>query len=293
MSVIAVMSSIVRRPPAFLGTAALLLSSVTAHGHDDVVPYGNLTKLLIGAHDDLNNTTSASQAAFGFDFGEDPNDPWVINDPGFNNSSAFTAGVFPGDGLLPASGSLVLSVFGGRYGPLHYWNGTGSPAFLPVSNGVEIALDSGTPFLRIGGTTTSGSISIGSITAGRIHKHIDSLIGAGGSGGSFTTQGAANGFYAFGATLAVPASGLLASDPIYFVYNVGMSETIHDEALDFYATHVVPEPSSLHACGLGLVCLAGGGAWRRLRKRPVDRAGRPLFLPPSPRVDSGDGESRS
>jgi hypothetical protein len=242
--------------------------------HDDVVPYSDLTKLLTGGHSDLEETTSVVQLVFGYDFGEDPADPWVIGDPGFNNGSSFT-GSFANSGLLPASGNLTLSVYGGSYGSLQYWNGVGSPAFAPVTGGTEIILDSGTPFLRIGGSTTSGSMSIGAIAAGRMHKHANSLIGSGGSGANFDTPGAANGFYAFGATLSVPDSGLLASDPIYMVYNVGMSEALHDQAIDFYNVQVVPEPSSLALAGIGAVG-AGLAALRSRQRRSRQKAGKNL-----------------
>ena len=242
-----------------IAVAAALLSSV-ACAHNDVVPYSNGTKILTGGHDDLANTTDELLSAFGYDFGEDPNDPWVIGDPGFNNSSAFTTS-FPNAGALPA-GALALSVFSGNYGSLHYWDGTGtSAAFSPVASGVEINLNRGSNNLRICGATASGSLSIATIlAAGRVHQHLQTSLGAGGSGGSFTTLGATDGIYAFGATLS---SGGLSSDPIYFVFNAGMSEAIHDVGIDFYATQAVPEPSCFALVTLGVAVLA----FRRKRHR--------------------------
>ena len=242
-----------------IAVAAALLASV-ACAHNDVVPYSNGTKIVTGGHSDLADTTDELLSVFGYDFGEDPNDPWVIGDPGFNNSSAFTTS-FPNAGALSA-GTLALSVFSGNYGSLHYWDGTGtSAAFSPVASGVEINLNRGSNNLRIGGATASGSLSIATIlAAGRVHQPLQTSLGAGGSGGSFTTLGAADGIYAFGATLS---SGGLSSDPIYFVFNAGMSEAIHDVGMDFYATQIVPEPSCFALLALGVAVLA----FRRKRHR--------------------------
>ena len=238
---------------AAMAVVAALLPSVACAQHNDVVPYSNGTKILTGGHSDLANTTDELLSVFGYDFGEDPNDPWVIGDPGFNNSSAFTTS-FPNAGALPA-GALALSVFSGNYGSLHYWDGSGtSAAFSPVASGVEINLNRGSNNLRIGGATASGSLSIATIlAAGRVHEHLQTSLGAGGSGGSFTTLGAADGIYAFGATLS---SGGLSSDPIYFVFNAGKSEAIHDVGIDFYATQAVPEPSCFALVTLGVAVLA-------------------------------------
>jgi len=259
--------------------AVLLGTPGAVIAHDDVVPYLDLltNRLRTGGYDDPADTYSVAQRVFGYDFGEDELDPWIIRDPGFNNDEPLIITNFPNGGLLPASRNLFFSVFGGPYGSLHYWGGNGSPAFSPVTDGTEIIIDSGTPFLRIGATTTSGSINIVSTGAGRVHDHIDSLIGSGGSGVVFATDGAPHGFYAFGATLSLsgtsPTYG--ASDPIYFVYNVGMSESLHDEAIDFYNVQVVPEPSSLALAGIGAVG-AGLAALRSRQRLSRQKAGKNL-----------------
>jgi hypothetical protein len=266
-----------RRRMSVIATLALAVSAHVFAGrnavaHFDVLPYSNGSSLVTGGHDDLADVTESLVSVFGYDF-EYADPPvntiptYFAPDPGFNNGSAFTTGVFPDDGKLPA-GSLVLNLFDGPYSSLNYWSGTGSPAFSPVTGGVEINLNRALSNLRVGAATTSGTITVGTVpgagvVAGRIHQHLQSSIGVGGSGGTFDTLGAPDGIYAFGATLSV---GGQASEPIYFVFNQGMSETVHDEAIDFYNVQVVPEPSSM-ILAAGGIAVAGGLLRRRRRQK--------------------------
>ena len=260
-----------RLPAVIVGWCVCLVGSWAAPAgaqHADVVPYASGGRLLTGAHDDLGGQTSQIMAVFGYDFGEDPLDPWVIGDPGFNNSSAFTTGVFPNDGKLPTSSTLALAVAAGRYGPLHYWDGTGGVSFAPVSDGVGINLNKGSFNLLIGGATTSGSLNIASTgVSGRVHQHLESSIGSGWNGSAFATQGAPDGLYAFGVILS--AAGL-TSDPIYLVYNVNLSEEIHDAGIAWYETNVVavPEPSTVTLAMTAIV----GSAWIGRRRFTGRRA---------------------
>jgi hypothetical protein len=269
-SVLSTIKSISSRATSAVVAWAFLSSLVNA-GHYDVVPYATGTgagsQLLLGGHDDSGKLpTEQNISVFGYDFGE--TEANYAGHPGFNNGSTFTAGVFPNDGKLP-SGNLMLSVFSGTYGSLRYWDGTGEANFVPVTGGIEINLNRGGSNLRVGATTTSGAVTIAPVpavglTAGRVHQHLTTSIGEGGSGSSFAALGAPDGLYAFGATLSV---GGLVSDPIYFVFNQGMSEAIHDVGIDFYSAHAVPEPSSIALAGLGVAGLAGAALRRRMRKQ--------------------------
>lgn len=263
-------TSVVRSSIA-AGIAALFVASTVSAGHYDIVPYATGTgagaTLLAGGYDDSGELpTELMLNTFGYDFGE--TEAYFAGHPGFNNVSAFTTGVFPNDGKLP-SGSLVLSIFQGTYGSLRYWDGSGTPSFLPVTGGVEVNLNRGGSNLRVGAFTSSGSLTIASIpgvgpSAGRVHQHLTASIGSGGSGSSFGLLGADDGLYAFGAMLSI---GGLVSDPIYFVFNQGMSEEIHAEGINFYSAQVVPEPSSVALAGLGVAVLAGAALRRRMRKQ--------------------------
>mgnify|MGYP006282993343 CR=1 FL=1 len=242
-------------PVLLVATGAVVVASPRGEcGHLDVLPFLSSGKILTGGHSDLDDITVESVSVFGYDFGEDPNDPWFIGDPGFNNGSAFTT-AFPNSGALPSLTVLSLTVAAGSYGPLHYWDGNGAVNFAPVGQGVEINLNKGSGNLRIGANTLSGTLAVGQTNAsGRIHQHIQSSIGSGGSGQSFTTLGAPDGLYAMGILLS---SGGFSSDPIYIVYNVNMSETIHDAGIAWFETHVVPEPSTTTLSAAGLLLVAG------------------------------------
>jgi hypothetical protein len=256
------MSSSVRLASwAMVGITASWLTATAAFAHFDVVPYSDGSKILTGGHDHASTPkiTVESMNVYGYEFDDFPND---IGDPGINNSSSFTNGVFVNNGLLPA-GMLSFSVYSGSYGSLHYWDGSGSPSFSPVTDGVEITLTSALGSLSIGGATTSGTLDLVDISgigpaAGRVHDHLDSGI----------SLSALAGIYAFGGVLSTAALGVAASDPIYLVYNVGASEEAHDAAIAFYESlgpTAVPEidPNSL---GSAFALVAGSLAWLERRR---------------------------
>ena len=259
------MSSSVRLASwAMVGITASWLTATAAFAHFDVVPYSDGSKILTGGHDHgvSPEVTVPSMTVYGYDFNEDPGNPYEIGDPGINNSSSFTSGVFVNDGLLPA-GMLSFSVYSGSYGSLHYWDGTGSPSFSPVTGGVEVTLASTLGSLSIGASTTSGSFDIRNVlavgpSAGRVHLHLDSTI----------SSGVPDGIYALGGVLSTSASGVADSDPIYFVYNMNASEESHDDAMAFYESlgpTAVPEidPNSL---GSAFALVAGSLAWLERRR---------------------------
>jgi hypothetical protein len=231
-----------------------------AQAHDDVVPYELGGKIATGGHDDVLGTDNVEQRVFAFDFGEDPFDPYFIGDPGFNNGS-FAIGVYPNNGLLPTGFTLGFDVLTN----LQYWDGAGGVAFAAAPGGVELGLNRGSTTILVSGAGTSGSEpTIGSTGAsGRLHVHLNSLL-------NFTDgvdplpPNAPDGIYMLGLELLLPGSGLANSDPIYFVYNNGLSEEVHDEAIDWVQENlIVPEPASWLLAAMA----AGGLAVVVCRKR--------------------------
>jgi hypothetical protein len=236
----------------------------TAYAHEDVLPYGVGSKIVTGGHDDVLGTNNITQRVFGYDFGEDPSDPYIIGDPGFNNG-AFAIGLFPNDGLLPAGFTLGLNVLTN----LQYWNGTGAVSFAPSAAGVDFGLTRGSNTLHISGTGLSGvTPTIGSTGGiGRLHVHTSSALKFT-DGTNPLAPNAPDGVYLFGLEMTLSGSGLANSDPIYFVFNNGVSEEIHDEAIDWVQNNlVVPEPATWVLLALGLLVAPLMGRKRRTAAR--------------------------
>jgi len=75
---------------------------------------------------------------------------------------------------------------------------------------------------------------------------------------------APDGIYLVSLSLTLPGSGLADSDPLFFVYNNGMDEAVHDAAVDWVQVHLVPEPASWALMAAALAGLMGVG-WRKGR----------------------------
>jgi hypothetical protein len=248
-------------------TFSLLIAAtggVVALAHDDVVPYALNGKIVTGGHDDVLATDTITQQVFGYDFGEDPLDPYFIGDPGINNG-AFGVGLYPNDGLLPANFTLGFDVVTN----LQYWDGVGGASFVPAPADVSLGLARGSFEIlvdAVGQTGTAPTIASTGAT-GRVHQHLESTLNYLGSF-SPTAPNAPDGVYLVGLTLTLPGSGLADSDPIYLVYNNGLDEQIHDEAIDWVQAQLVPEPSTWLLAALG----GSAAAIARLRRRRQRRS---------------------
>jgi hypothetical protein len=144
----------------------------------------------------------------------------VVGDPGFNASR----------GSLPNLWRATLEPVSG----VSYWDGRGAtPAFAPVTGGVEINVKSGTTNLRVGAAAAGGKLFVQTVpSSGELHTHLTSSIGVGGSGQTFVTAGGPDGVYAFQATVGLDppstSSGLAparSSLPVWFVYGLDEAGT--------------------------------------------------------------------
>lgn len=247
-------------------TCGLLLAAAgAAAAHDDVVPYALDGKIVTGGHDDATLSDTVALRVFGYDFGEDPGDPYFIGDPGFNNGG-FAIGVFPGNGLLPSGFTLAFDVITN----LQYWDGAGAVNFSTAPVDVALGLQRGSNTVHVSGSGQTGTVPTigGTGASGRLHVHLGSLLEHT-DGINPAAPNAPDGIYLLGMTLKLPGSGLANSDPLYFVYNNGLDEEVHDQAIEWVTnTLVVPEPSSWLMMGsaLGAVWLVG---CRKRRRRVV------------------------
>jgi len=259
------------RPCGFaLAISALGQLVGVACAHDDVRPKNDAGKVATDGYDDGTGITTPDVRVFGYDFGEDPADPFFTQDPGFNSlvGSGLQAGALSFDVLGPASGS-------GLPFNLSYWDGAGAVTWTSVPMSEQLRWNRGANNLLIGSTSTPliSGFSIGTVAgAGSIHQHLNAFIN--GSDGNSIPAGpgdwgagdaveAAPGIYAL--SIVLKNGSLANSDPIWIVYNNGLDEESHDAAIEWVNAHAVPEPTSWILSGLGGVLLLFVG--RRIQRR--------------------------
>lgn len=218
-----------------------LVSSAWAHADILVSRAGD--QIVTGGYDfdaaPGSEVLSPPMRVFGYDFGEVPGQPYFAGDPGVVSLA----------GTFPAGTSFTFSVLD----DLRFWTGSG---FAAAPSGESLFIEKGSFGVSVGtGETlpkaghTIGTTS-GALSGQPLHEHLDVTIF--GAGGGFSPP-PADGVYLL--TLALQGSGgLLDSEPIWVVYNLGADEAVHDEAIDWVQGNLVPEPSTL--CLLGAGCLA-------------------------------------
>ena len=240
-----------------LGLMAAAPAASAQHSDVDVRVEGG--RLVTGAHDDATGEEVPYQRVFGYDFGEDPLDPFFAGDPGF--------GAEAGSGL-PAGSLLSFSIpsasSSGVPSNLSYWGGAGPVTFAAVPSGETLRFNLGSQnALAGGGTGEVAGFNIATVgDGGTLHRHLNALLN-GADGNNDPTDGSppAGGIYLVPMTLRSSDPSVGASDPIYVVFNNGLSEEQHDAAIEYVTATIVPEPAAA-----GLAAAASGALLLRRRR---------------------------
>jgi hypothetical protein len=179
---------------------------------------------------------------------------FASTDPGFN---AVAQGSLPaGTSALPANAAVTLAIvpetIGGATRNLFYWNGVGDVEFGAAPAGSSLLVQRLGPFTQIAADGSNSTLAnfplMTTSDTGTIHFHPNYQLDRTGSA-------VVAGFYLLPFEVSVP--GLSASDTGYIVFNAGgLDEGLHEDAIAWVETNVVPEPASvgiLAAAGLTLL----------------------------------------
>jgi hypothetical protein len=239
-----------------LATLFSYVASTAVAQHADIRPYVQNDQIVMAGFEDATSTELPGLRVFGYDFGEDPAQPFFAQDPGFNASA--------GSGLPPGSQLLFNIVGAGSMGlpaNLSYWDGLGDVEFGLTPSDETLTLSIGSQS-RVADDSTSGvaGFSIQTVTAsGSVHRHLSSILNEG-------TGNPTAGIFLLPLELASSDLTVEKSLPFFVVYNNGLSEGTHDQAIDWVQQSlVVPEASPLV---LASIACATAALVRRRPDRP-------------------------
>lgn len=235
--------------------AVSAVSSAVFAQHADVSPGVTGGHITTDGYDDSTSSLIPNLRVFGYDFGEDPIDPYFAEDPGFRSLPHAQGGTFPSNAGLSFD---IASDF-------QYWTGSG---FGAVPSGESLHLERGSFSVDVGTGETlpkTGLLIGNSDATGVVHEHLSAFL-FGSDGNAVAGDGIepAAGVYMVSLTLRTNAAGIEDSDPIWIVYNNGLPEEDHDAAIEWVQSNLVPEPTS------AMLLLVGGGfvlAYRNRRAR--------------------------
>lgn len=219
---------------AILATAAAAAfgSQALAHGEGDVWVYLDAGRLATGLIREDGSITEPGVRVFGAAFGD-------AGIPNFSDEPGFQA---PDGSFLPGStiGFKILRA-------LRSWNGTDFGTMpmetMTLSFGPLTAVTPDSDVLTPGFDLTVDG-------AGGLHDHPDYTL----------NSPAGMGIYLLELEFTTDLAGVGSSMPFWIVFNQGMDETVHDEAIEWVEENLVPTPGPI-----GLLAAASMLALRRRR----------------------------
>jgi hypothetical protein len=230
------------------------LARAASAQHADVRPYVAGGQIHTAGFVDASSAQVPIMRVFAYDFGEDAEQPFFTQDPGFNAES--------GSGLPAGSQLLFNIVDAGELGlpaNLSYWNGLGEVSFTPTPADETLRLTFGSQNRTADDSTSFVTgFSLQTVAAsGAVHRHLNAYLE--GSGGDPTV-----GIYLVPLELQSSDATLQKSLPFFLLYNNGVTEESHDLAIDWVQQNLVPVPE---ASSFLLATLGGAlvGISRRLK----------------------------
>jgi hypothetical protein len=190
---------------------------------NDVQPRVAGGKIVTDAIDDASGGVTPNVRHFGYEFGEDPKDPYFLQDPGFV--------ALAGSGL---PGGSVLSFNVERH--LAYWNGAGRVSFTTPPSGETLRFNLGPSDVTIGGASApQPGFAIATVGPdGTLHRHLNTFLQGPAGGGT-----PVSGVYFTNVRLLSSAGSVAPSDALYMIFNNGASKSSFDAALH-YLTEPLP-----------------------------------------------------
>ena len=254
-------------PTTALAAAASLLAAATASAeHADALlivnPEGRLTTGFYSF--DSNQVLSTGQRVFEGEFDEFG----IVDEPGFNALSPSGGGIPAGFSALPGNAAVTFTgkafSIGGSAANLWHWDAAGPVDFQPVTAPTSLDIKRSVFTTNLDGSATDvPGLLIGTTNAsGFLHQHVSFQVNDGDA--DPLAQTADEGFYLWSMELSVGSS--LTAEPVYFVHGLGVDdEALHEQAIGFVESNVVPEPTAALA-------LAGAGVALLARRRGQARA---------------------
>lgn len=185
----------------------------------DLRPRDDAGKVQIDAFDDSSGTLVQGVRTFGWQFQTIPGDPYFIQDPGFNATSA--SGL-PGGSALGFSVTTRLRCFGGGSAAVGFGNTpTGESISLTFGAGIVTVTDASGPQPGFNFVTLASN--------GSAHRHLNSILNNG--NGAIPSTGV------YMTSIRVSnTGGLTPSDALFLVFNNGAAPADFDRAIRYVAT---------------------------------------------------------
>ena len=222
--------------------SAIIMCSVCAslaYGHGEDADYGlavidGVTSVGIGDHD-AQMVSGFGERVFAAELSLS-GDNWFAGEPG----------IFIEQGSLPDNTQVGFTLTQA----LMYWDGTGAVSFSAAAQAMTLGFGPVSVSTALDGSPVAGfSLNYDADQIGGFDEHLDYTIDASASAG----------IYLLANTFSL--SGASDSEVIFTVFNAGLDDAFHDEAIEYVESVLVPAPGAM-----SVLALAGLGGMSRRRR---------------------------